>query len=105
MAGYEFNTVYDIGANDGRWYNKWKSVINPDALYCLFEANPNQVAPNLSVKYFNCVLSDKSGKSVKYYIGDTTSVRKGVFNQMDVVFVRKDILATLHNYNERYTGF
>jgi FkbM family methyltransferase len=33
------------------------------------------------------------------------AIRKGVFNQMDLVFMKKDIIQSIHNYKQKYTGF
>lgn len=210
--GHKLNVVYDIGANDGRWYKSYKPQLK-DSTFILFEANPKiHVNTSLSDKFFNQVLSDQDDKEVDFYIlndglkkentghsyyreltpaytegnsiklktkkldtmitennlplpdfikmdtqgaevdimnGGSTAlkhckilvtempvsrynegapklseyfdtlydhgfipsgvdhlaIRKGVFNQMDVVFVKKDIVQKIHNYKERYLGF
>jgi|LWDU01.1.fsa_nt_gi FkbM family methyltransferase len=210
--GIDFNVVYDIGANDGRWTREWRKKINPDATFIQFEANPNIVQSDLSTRFYNTALSHQNGMEVEFYVpdfdktventgnsyykemthhydqgnsitvktrtldslvkehsilkpdfakldtqgsevdilygGEKTfkhcavimvevpvmyynhgapnfgdyikalnrlgfvasgvehiAIRKGVFNQMDIVFVRKDLLERIHNYTDRYTGF
>ena len=217
--GHKINTVYDIGANDGRWFKSYKPHLK-DSAFIMFEANPNidfnpSIEPmigSLKDRFFNQVLSDEDGKTVDFYIlndglkkentghsyyreltpaytegnsiklktkkldtmitenllplpdfikmdtqgaevdimnGGSTAlehckilvtempisrynegapklstyfdtlydhgfipsgvdhiaIRQGVFNQMDVVFVKKEIVQKIHNYKGRYLGF
>ena len=207
---YSINTIYDIGANDGRWTRKW-SPIFPQASFFMFEANPdNVVIPRPNDRFFTQVLSDKNDRIVTFYTADTgkentgdsyykelthnyndnnmvqlmtkkldtfvkenklpqpdfikldtqgaevdiikggsktlknckvilteipvmryndgapnfskyidilydndfvptgvdhIAIRKGILNQMDIVFLKKDIAQDIHNYKERYKGF
>lgn len=218
-AGNKINTVYDIGANDGRWFRSYKPHLK-NSTFIMFEANP-QINYNpasepfigtLNDKFFNQVLSNEDDKEVDYYILDAglqkentgnsyykeltpnysqgrsislktktldtmiaennlpypdfikmdtqgaevdimngakqalkhckilvteiplaryndgapkineyfdtlyehgfipsgvdhIAIRKGVFNQMDVVFIKKDIVQKVHKYKDRYLGF
>lgn len=66
--GHRINTVYDIGANDGRWMNTWKNTFN--CKFIMFEANPNnkcEYSLTPGDRYIHQVLSDKDDKTVKFY--------------------------------------
>jgi len=70
--GHNINIVYDIGANDGRWYKDWKPIL-PSAQFVMFEANPNT-----QLKYgigddtlrFNQVLSHIDGATVEFFLAN-----------------------------------
>ena len=66
--GYVINSVFDVGANKGRWTAEYNQLL-PNATFCMFEANPNQQAPKLATnhKWFNSVLSDPDTTEVKFY--------------------------------------
>jgi FkbM family methyltransferase len=73
--GISIDTVYDIGANDSRWYKLWKPKL-PDSTFFLFEANPaNFCKAELGVdeQYNHVALSD-SVKEVSFYLPDTSNV-------------------------------
>ena len=37
-AGITFKNVYDIGANEGNWYRKWKHKFPRETMFYLIEA-------------------------------------------------------------------
>jgi FkbM family methyltransferase len=68
-AGVSINVVYDIGANKGFWYSKWKSIL-PEATFHLFEANP-LVVPNIKISAgdtYNYTLLSNSFVPVDFHI-------------------------------------
>ena len=68
-AGHIIDSVFDIGANKGKWTEEWLLVC-PSATFSLFEANPYHYRPdNLDVKHkwFNIVLSKPGIDNVEFY--------------------------------------
>lgn len=78
-SGHNFDVVYDIGANDGRFMAAWKRHFQDSQWICM-EANPKNFNRHHSLMntedmYFHTVLSDENDKTVKFYSsisGDTT---------------------------------
>lgn len=67
--GYQFSSVFDIGANKGLWTQEYEKEI-PTAIFTLFEANNKWKKPkNISSKHnwINAVLSSPDQKSVSFY--------------------------------------
>jgi len=70
--GHQINVVYDIGANDGRWYKDWKPLL-PKAQFIMFEANPNsklRYSIEKHEKRFLQVLSDADDKTVQFFLAN-----------------------------------
>lgn len=70
--GHQINVVYDIGANDGRWYKDWKPLL-PKSQFIMFEANPNTVLRHdieSHEKRFIQVLSDTDDNVVKFFLAN-----------------------------------
>jgi len=68
INNYEIKTVYDIGANDGRWKYAHSNLFPPHSHFCMFEANPQIQLPNTENQtFFNAVLSYEDDKTVTYY--------------------------------------
>jgi len=70
--GHKINVVYDIGANDGRWYKDWKPIL-PESQFIMFEANPNTTLRHSmkeNDKRFTQVLSDADDKSVEFFLAN-----------------------------------
>lgn len=81
--GYNFNVVYDIGANVGKWTADCKRHL-PEAQYILFEPNTrNIVRHSKNDKVFYQLLSDIDDKEYKFYIGDpgTPSTGNGYYKE------------------------
>lgn len=211
-AGITFKNVYDIGANEGKWYRKWKHKFPRETMFYLIEAFAgNKLLDDNHSHSIYAVLSDKDDKEVKFYLSDNdreqttgnsiyqemtdnylenhsidvttitldslikqnklpqpdfikidtqgseidifngskealkhtkaiitempimwynkgaprfdqyietlyehdfvpsgvhhVAIRKGIWNQIDAVFVKKDIVQQIHNYQKRYKGF
>ena len=72
--GIQFNNIYDIGSNDGRWTKKEGiGLFGKDANYWQFEANKNcpQRHKGSWIKARHiAVLSDEDGKEVKMWLPD-----------------------------------
>lgn len=69
QAGHKINSVFDVGANKGKWTEDWLTVC-PSATFTLFEANPNHPRPTrLHTKHnwINVVLSKPGIDSVEFY--------------------------------------
>lgn len=67
---YEIKTIYDIGANDGRWMRKW-SMHLPEAQFIMFEANPeNSVIPRSGDLFFNQTLSSVDDANYTFHMSD-----------------------------------
>lgn len=70
--GHQINVVYDIGANDGRWYNEWKNTLS-ESTFFMFEANPNTaLAYDMRIKdrRFVQVLSDEDNREVEFFLAN-----------------------------------
>lgn len=70
--GHNINVVYDIGANDGRWYKDWKPIL-PSSKFIMFEANPNtrlRYSIEEGEKRFHQVLSDEDDKTVEFFLAN-----------------------------------
>ena len=67
-GGYNITSVFDVGANAGRWTAIYSKLL-PKALFCMFEANPNQASPTLASnhRWFNAVLSSPEVSKVEFY--------------------------------------
>ena len=52
INNYEIKTVYDIGANDGRWKYAHSNLFPPHSHFCMFEANPQIQLPNTENQTF-----------------------------------------------------
>ena len=168
-AGITFKNVYDIGANEGKWYRKWKHKFPRETMFYLIEAFAgNKLLDDNHSHSIYAVLSDKDDKEVKFYLSDNdreqttgnsvyqemtdnylenhsidvttitldslikqnklpqpdfikietlyehdfvpsgvhhVAIRKGIWNQIDAVFIKKDIVQQIHNYQKRYKGF
>lgn len=65
---YPITSVFDIGANKGRWTVRYDKVL-PNAKFYMFEANPHRTKPGIVNKHawFNAVLSSPDKKSVEFY--------------------------------------
>lgn len=70
-AGVTFKNVYDIGANKGKWYRKWKHEFPRETMFYLIEAfTGNKLYDdNHCHSMYEC-LSDKDNTDVKFYISD-----------------------------------
>lgn len=72
--GYNITSVFDIGANKGKWTAFYEIRI-PNASFILFEANPHHQRPvtlKQKHKWFNAVLSSPETKEVDFYSIDGT---------------------------------
>ena len=74
-AGYNFETIYDIGACVGNWSDTVKNHALSSTQFILFEANPeyNKILSQKPYKFF-CgeVLTFPDQKKVKFYNGTNT---------------------------------
>ena len=72
-SGYQFKTVFDVGACKGEWSQEFKQHF-PASEMVLFEANPayKNDLDATGFKNFNCLLSDTEGKEVEFYNGTNT---------------------------------
>ncbi|WP_372742593.1 FkbM family methyltransferase [Neptunomonas sp.] len=67
--GHSITSVFDIGANTGRWTAEYSKKI-PTAQFFLFEANPVHQRPthlNKKHKWFNAVLSSPNKPEVDFF--------------------------------------
>jgi len=74
--GYPINVIYDIGANDSRWYKLWKPRLK-DATFFLFEGNPDNVCKAKlqdDEHYYNVLLSYQNDLEVTFYTPDDYKV-------------------------------
>jgi FkbM family methyltransferase len=71
-SGVEFSTVYDIGANRGRWSRDMRRLL-PHASFFLFEANDKHRSKLASrgFPFFICVLGAREETRPFYSIGGT----------------------------------
>lgn len=71
-SGFEISTIYDIGANKGRWARDMKRVL-PRANFFLFEANEihQEKLASRGFPFFICVLGSKEEVRRFYSIGGT----------------------------------
>ena len=70
--GFAISTVYDIGANKGRWSRDMKRVL-PRSNFLLFEANEShrEKLASRGFPFFICVLGSKEESRPFYSIGGT----------------------------------
>jgi len=76
---YQITTVFDIGANKGRWTADYEQIL-PEAQFFMFEANPKHHKPNdinPKHRWFNQVLSSPDSNEVEFYRITTNNVGTG----------------------------
>lgn len=74
-AGYQFKTVYDIGAHIGMWSSLINRFALPETEFILFEANPSyrDILSKTAYKSFcGQVLTFPDQKTVRFYNGSNT---------------------------------
>lgn len=74
-SGYQFNTIYDIGAHIGMWTSVIQRFALPNTEFILFEANPCYTDVLSKSKHKNIcgqVLTFPGQKTVKFYNGSNT---------------------------------
>lgn len=74
INGLKINTVYDIGACDGRWSSAVKTFHLPESDFILFEANPayENILARSGMRFFNKVLSNPGRGNVEFFNGTNT---------------------------------
>lgn len=80
---YDISVVYDIGANDGRWWKQYRPLFNN--CECIqFEANPNMQPsiPGRGAAYYSAVLSDEDAKTVKFYTGGNSPTGHSYYKEL-----------------------
>jgi FkbM family methyltransferase len=102
---FEPNSILDIGANVGQFYNEIKSIF-PDSYYYLIEGNDSceVVLESLNVDYSICLLSDIE-KEVDFYIrkneprctGNSIYRENTSFYDDDQIVIEKKQTKTLSN--------
>jgi FkbM family methyltransferase len=67
--GLDINTVYDIGAYEGKWSTEIKSLVFPNSDFVMFEANPNcvPILEQTKIPYIRAVLSSPDKQTVNFY--------------------------------------
>ena len=74
-VGYNFETIYDIGAHIGNWSDIVQKFALPSTTFVLFEANPayQNILAKTSHQFFcGQVLSFEGRKTAKFYNGTNT---------------------------------
>lgn len=78
-SGYVFDSVFDIGANQGEWSRHLKTTL-PSAAFTMFEANPDRTKPYWvegKDRWFNIALSKPGIDTVDFYCAPITSSGTG----------------------------
>lgn len=72
--GHNFESVYDIGANQGDWSRQWKTVL-PKSSFVMFEASPNRVKPSWVSNdiWINVALSKPGIDEVSFFCSPASS--------------------------------
>lgn len=78
-SGHTFDSVFDIGANQGDWSRHWKNIL-PQSMFTMFEANPERAKPhwvNGSDRWFNTALSKPGVGTVDFFCAPLSSSGTG----------------------------